>query len=372
MQLFQFEPIRAENGFRMEDYWVWDPSVIRGPDGRWHMFASRWPKWLPFHPGWLVRSEVVRAEAAKPEGPYTFKQVVLAARGPEYWDGCTTHNPTIRFFEGRYFLFYMGSTHPLKDVRSEEGERTLSIEDPRVIVARSMKRIGVAWADNLEGPWHRQDAPLLPTRPGTFYSFLTSNPAPWIHESGQVTMLFKARAWEGHTNGRMSIGVATAPGPLGPYSVIGDKPVFDGGSSREIEDPFLWQDASDGSGFRMVAKDMHGTWSANGVKGGGAYMCSKDALHWMPGMPRVAWRLEIPLAISGKKASESVQMTKMGNIERPFLLMDHNNGTRITHLCAAVSNGHDGWAGATATWNVIIPVRIADGSGLARRTRTPN
>ncbi|MEG2500550.1 MAG: hypothetical protein RSA78_05740, partial [Oscillospiraceae bacterium] len=41
-------------GFSMEGYWVWCGSVIKGEDGKYHMFASRWKKTLPFHPGWGV------------------------------------------------------------------------------------------------------------------------------------------------------------------------------------------------------------------------------------------------------------------------------------------------------------------------------
>src|SRR5688572_1210679 len=59
-------------GFEMEGYWVWCTSVLKGDDGQYHMFASRWPKRLPFHPGWMVGSEVVHATAKSPEGPYKF------------------------------------------------------------------------------------------------------------------------------------------------------------------------------------------------------------------------------------------------------------------------------------------------------------
>src|SRR5205814_477401 len=35
-------------GFQMDGYWVWCSSVVKGDDGLYHMFASRWPKRLPF------------------------------------------------------------------------------------------------------------------------------------------------------------------------------------------------------------------------------------------------------------------------------------------------------------------------------------
>ncbi len=57
----RLQPAPAGGGFAMKDYWVWCGSVIRGEDGRYHMFASRWPKSLPFVPHWVTSSEVVRA-----------------------------------------------------------------------------------------------------------------------------------------------------------------------------------------------------------------------------------------------------------------------------------------------------------------------
>ncbi|MEG2669703.1 MAG: glycosyl hydrolase family 43, partial [Oscillospiraceae bacterium] len=88
-------PAPVGGGFEMEGYWVWCGSVVKGEDDNYHMFASRWSKKYPMHPGWLVASEVVRASSKTPEGPYVFQEVVLPARGAEYWDGRSTHNPHI-------------------------------------------------------------------------------------------------------------------------------------------------------------------------------------------------------------------------------------------------------------------------------------
>ena len=75
---------------------TYDHRIVQGEDGRYHLFAARWPKELPFFDGYKVHSEVVRAASPTPEGPYEFQEVVLPARGAEYWDGRMTHNPTIR------------------------------------------------------------------------------------------------------------------------------------------------------------------------------------------------------------------------------------------------------------------------------------
>ena len=47
--------------FECEGYWAWGSSVVKGDDGKYHMFVSRFPKSLPFHPGWMVASEIVHA-----------------------------------------------------------------------------------------------------------------------------------------------------------------------------------------------------------------------------------------------------------------------------------------------------------------------
>ena len=228
-------------GFQMEGYWVWGSSVAKGDDGLFHMFVSRWPKRLPFHPGWMVASEIVHATSKTAEGPYRFSEVVLPARGPQYWDGRSTHNPKIVRHGKTWILFYMGSTHPFADVDKPE---TLTLDSPYAVIGRSSKRIGVATASSPFGPWTRRDAPVLPTRPGTFYSFLTSNPAPFIDKDGSVLLLFKGR---GHGpkfpyQTPMSIGVARAPHFLGPYTVVSDKPIFSLDTIGEIEDPVLWKD----------------------------------------------------------------------------------------------------------------------------------
>ncbi len=91
----RLQPAPVGGGFAMDDWWVWCGSAARGDDDRYHLFASRWPRALTFTPHWLTNSEIVRAVADTPGGPYTFQEVVLPARGAGYWDGQMTHNPTI-------------------------------------------------------------------------------------------------------------------------------------------------------------------------------------------------------------------------------------------------------------------------------------
>lgn len=320
----------------MEGYWVWCGSVVKGEDGRFHMFASRWPKHLPMHPGWLVASEVVRAAADKPEGPYEFQEVVLPARGAEYWDGRSTHNPHITKHGDTYILYYMGSTHPLNDIA--EGEK-LDLNDPITIVARANKRIGVATSKSVFGPWQRKDAPSLPARSGRFDSFLTSNPAPCVHEDGSVLLIYKARQYEGNSHGKMTIGAARADHYNGRHEVISEEPVFPP-SQFHLEDPFLWKSEQ---GYELIAKDMDG--HICGEKHAGIHACSADGVHWT-------------LAVNPKAYSREIRWddgsaTRQGSFERPFLLFQDG---RPTHLFAATADGPGGFNKAAHTWNMVIPI----------------
>jgi len=332
----KLKPAPLNGGFRMDDYWVWCGSVIQGEDGRFHMFASRWPKWLPMHPGWLVASEVVRAVSDTPEGPYVFQEVVLPARGAQYWDGRSTHNPHIKKIGAMYVLYYMGSTHPLPEPVAGE---TLALDDPRAIVGRANKRIGIAVSRSVFGPWERKDAPIVSTRPGKFDSFLTSNPAPCVKEDGSVLLIYKARRYEGNVHGQMTIGAAAADRFDGPYRVLSEEPVFPP-ERIHIEDPFVWQTPE---GYELIAKDMDGT--IGGEKHGGVHAFSKDGTNWAFS--------ESSKAYSRTIVWEDGTVQTMGSLERPFLLFQ--NG-KPTHLFAAVADGPGGFQRASRTWNMCIPI----------------
>ena len=269
-------PAPMNGGFSMEGYWVWCGSVIRGEDGRYHMFASRWSKEYPMHPGWLVASEIVRAVSDTPEGPYEFQEVVLPARGPQYWDGRSTHNPEITKYGDTYYLYYMGSTHPFPEL---EHPQEMKHEDPLTIVARANKRIGVAVSKSIFGPWERSNKPLFVPRPDHFDNFFVSNPAPCIDRDGGCTMIYKTRTYIENLHapflhGPMSFGIAKSAQCSDGFRSILDQPLF-AGQGIELEDPFIWRDED---GYNLMAKDMKG--NVCGEKMGGIYASSDDGINW--------------------------------------------------------------------------------------------
>jgi hypothetical protein len=182
---------------------------------------------------------------------------------------------------------------------------------------------------------------LLPTKPDTFYSFLTSNPAPWINEDGSVLLIFKSRAYKESFpyHGDMSIGVATAPSIDGPYTVF-DSPIFSKERFGEVEDPFVWKD---NEGYHLLVKDQRG--AITGHKHSGVIAHSPDGLHWALD--------KNPLAYTKTIRWSDGTLMEMGQLERAFGLLQ--NG-KITHLFFATMDGPGGFSNGTKSWNMVVPL----------------
>lgn len=325
--------------FQSEGYWVWGSSVLKSPDGKYHMYVSRFPKSLPFHPGWMVASEIVHAVSDKIQGPYTFSDVALPSRGAQYWDGKSTHNPRIFYHKGKYYLIYMGSTHPFENPTYDE----LTLDSKWCIVGRANKRIGLAVAESPYGPWKRMDEPIIKTEPNTFYSFLTSNPSPVIQEDGSVLMIFKGRHYtDDDKYSSMSLGVAYAKNIEGPYEVLNNKqPIFQVDGQGEAEDPFLWKDSE---GYHIIFKDHVAKFT--GERGGGAMAHSSDGINWTVDPDPKAYSLTVEW--------EDGSIGKQGQLERPFIYFE--NGKPV-YIFFATMDGPGGFENATLSWNMCIPIK---------------
>lgn len=331
-------PAPVGGGFYMLDYWIWCGSVVKGEDNRYHMFASRWPKELGFGAQWLFNCEIVRASSDTPEGPYQFEEVVLGRRGREYFDGMNVHNPYIRKWNNKYYLYYMGTTYggPVPEHEDE-------IDTGRFVEVWNNKRIGLAVSDSVFGPWKRVNQPILEPRDYRFWDCtITSNPAVAILEDGTTYMLYKSRTY---ANSTLMIGVARADRPDGVFQRISDDPIFRfDHPDMHVEDPYLWY--SDGL-FHMIIKDdyKNDCGGVTGKWGSGFYAASKDCIHW--DIP------ENPLVYSREVLWDNGTTTVQCNLERPFVLLDENN--QPTHLFLATGNGIEPYC-FTHSWNMVIPL----------------
>jgi len=224
------QPVPAGAVFQHPDWCIWCGSAVRGDDGNYHLFYSRWPSRLG-HKAWVTHSEVARAVAEKPEGPYRHVEVVLPARGEKFWDGSCTHNPTILRVGKKFCLYYMGNY----------GDGV--VQQPLNWIHRNHQRIGVAIADSPAGPWTRFDKPVVDISADNEApdALMTSNPAVCVRPDGGLLMVYKAVATKGKApfGGPVVHLVATADRPEGPWqknlTPIFTKP----GEHFAAEDPFL-------------------------------------------------------------------------------------------------------------------------------------
>lgn len=340
-----FIPSPLRPAFEMEGWWVWCSSVIK-EHNKFHMFASRWPKHLPFHPGWGVQSEVVRAESDTLEGPYEFKEVVLKERGSGFWDGRSTHNPSIQKHKDTFILFYTGMTYPFPTITEKDNLHHYSKE---WLAARASKRIGIATSSSIYGPWERCDKPVLDIRPGYFDDFFTSNPAPCVKDDGSVLLVYKTRTYKkppyNFTDedmfSSMKLGVAYTDHYLKPFTRLSNKPLFNENEGT-IEDPFIWETEQ---GYSMVAKDWAGTYT-NQV-GAGVFAHSTDGINWHIKKNHTAFSLDIP--------NDKGDTTHFGNMDRPFLYQENGE---FQGLFVAVNDGSDAtFKTLTKSWSTFIPLK---------------
>lgn len=323
----------------MEDYWVWCGSPIKArEDGRYHLFASRWPRSLNFSGHWITNSQIVRASSDTPEGPYRFDGVVLPWRHRKYFDALSTHCPAITEFQGTYYLFYTGITYdfdiPVPERQIWEGKYAEHEELYRL--AWLNKRVGLATSQSIFGPWRRPEKPLIEPRSDSWDAQITSNPTAAIREDGRTVLIYKSRrAWDAP----FQLGVATAPHPSGPYARASADPIF----PSDVEDPFIWWQEER---YHLLMKDFGG--AVGGEEGAGAYATSEDGIHW----ELVKGARPYSRTICWGDGSNSTH----GNVERVSLLCE---GGRPTHLFAAISNGSLPHWQSESTRNICIPLELS-------------
>ena len=100
------QPIPRVSKFTDPGYLVWCGSLIRGDDGKYYLFYSRWPSIEGFK-GWVTHCEIALAVSDHLTGPFKPLKVILPPREKGYWDSDVTHNPNIQKFDGKYYLYYL-------------------------------------------------------------------------------------------------------------------------------------------------------------------------------------------------------------------------------------------------------------------------
>lgn len=335
-----------------QDYHIWGASVVKGYDEKYHMYYSRW-KYDLGHMGWVTDSEIAYAVADKAEGPYRGLNVALSARGKEFWDGTTTHNPTVIKKDGNYYLYYMGTTSHVK------AEQPTTMKNKDWWIYRNNQRIGVAWSKNPEGPWQRLDYPIIDVdkNPKAPDALMTSNPAINIGPNDEIFAVYKVvgkqkgwkpidlnsnESYQVSKGDRVRYMIAFAKNPLGPFKKHSETIFELKGAEKEhmiAEDPYVW---SQNGTYYTVVCDIQGRFT--GDKGAFALMTSENGYDWNQAKHPLVLPSRILLA-DGTKTDYK--------LERPQLLIEDGIPTYLFGALGITVNGiHRGHA-----CNLRVPLK---------------
>jgi len=310
------QPVPASSKFGLDSFMVWCGSAVKGNDGKYYLFYSRWPR-ASTHQAWVTHSEVAVAVSNKPTGPFKHVKVVLPKRDKKYWDADVTHNPTVYKFGKKYYLYYMGNYG--------NGEWWNH---------RNHQRIGVAVANNPLGPWKRFDKPIIDTSYKSFDHLMAANPAIVKRPDGKYLMIYKG-VGEGKMpfGGVVLHGAAIANNPEGPFVKQPNRIFVKDTVKFAAEDPFVWYQQGK---YWAIVKDFKGSFTKAGLSL--ALFESSDGLDWKPAKNTLVSTVQIPWVDGVKKVTK---------LERPQLLIE--NGIPTVLFCA-VYDGDD-------NYNVAIPLK---------------
>ncbi len=267
-----------EQVFKDDDWINWCFSVVKGEDGLYHAYTSRWqPNNLML---WRDDSRIHHAVSENPEGPFTVK-AELSQLLEEPWASQSVHNPMVKKLKGRYYLYYA----------SFDENRTHTIS--------------VAVSDRAGGPWRPgKNNPLVAERAANAWDALPTNPTAVETEDGRIVMVYRAWDGDGEEKTKRKLGIAIADDPEGPFV----RPENNIISDYHLEDPDIWKENGK---YWIIAKDMVG--EVTGKNGAGIILESEDAITWKLSDPVLAYERKINWADGSS--------TPYARVERPNVLV---------------------------------------------------
>jgi len=321
------QPIPTMAKFINDTSFIWCGTMVKSHiDQKYHLFYSRWSRKLGMA-AWVTKSEVAHAVSDSPFGPFQFRDIALPVRGKEYWDGMVTHNPTVQFYDGKYYLYYTGNYGDGKITGTQLNW-----------THRNHQRIGVAVADNPNGPWKRFDKPIIDVSKDSTAADaqMMANPSVTQMPDCRYLMVYKAvgKKRPQPFGGPVVHLTAIADKPEGPF-VKQYKPIFTAENvDFPAEDPFVWyQDNC----YYAIVKDLKGSFTNAGRSL--VLFYSLDGLDWKLAKNPLVSDLTI------KWADGTTQ--KLEALERPQLFFE--KGKMVALLCAVNETlGH--------SYNVQIPL----------------
>ena len=245
--VFRFEPLAASSpshtpGLRTvdpatgEQVSSWGGSVLRGDDGKWHMWAAEMTHGVGIK-AWLTNSQVVHAVANEPDSarPHQFTRKEVVA--PVF-----AHEPTVaRAPTGEFVMFYTtnfaetpGSQCGPPCTCGNNGTSCLSCPNDQQCTwpdPRSPLSTRMTWSNSTDGPWSKPVLVPAPTAGDT-------NLACLIRKNSSLVCL-----------GRPGLGLMIGSHWRDVKTYTWHHP---GGTPIQGEDPMVWQDPNDSAVLHAV------------------------------------------------------------------------------------------------------------------------
>ncbi|TWT71383.1 family 43 glycosylhydrolase [Crateriforma conspicua] len=261
-----------------------DPSDIIRVDDTYYVWYSRGK----ISPGYDANVWY----ATSSDGVHWTEQGQALAKGtPGDWDGASVFTPNILVAEGRYWLFYTGTSRKFQKGFNPDS------------------KIGVAVSESPDGPWSRVgDGPVVTNseHKKDFDSHLVDD-ACLVAREGKYWLYYKGRQL-GKGPGQTQMGVAVAKDPQGPYVKHAANPVIPGNHEvlvwpqgggvaamigttgpKEITNSIMY--AADRIRFTKTHRVISGPWA------GGVYRADDFQMDYAGGPPR--WGIEIGRPVKG-------------------------------------------------------------------------
>ena len=328
---------------------VWGGSVIKGEDNKYHMLYSTWESgdsFPNFGNSWVVHSKIAYAVSDYPDRDFKFQKIVLQGKALDgdstAWDAQMVHNPHVKKFNNKYYLYYVGS----KDPGAQAKNSTEEFLNKRNRVQQN-QCIGViefnSFEELVDGKYKRFNTPILKPRtrvktnnvidrspPSTKAkpdNLIVVNPSVVQRPSdGKYLLYFKGNIYDPHWRGVH--GVAFSNFPRGPFTAIDDF-VFDirnvDGSIASGEDPYVWYHKRHHK-FYVVLKDFTGRITKG--EPGLAILESVDGVKWTRPKNSFFMKKEVIL--------NSGDTIKVNRLERPQLLIDDNDDPKVLYSACAI------------------------------------
>lgn len=331
----RLRPVDSSNILIDPGYYTWCGSAIRGEDGRYYLFYSRWPNG-PRTPdddslnrifngfkGWQKYSEIAIAVSERPTGPYRHLKTILKGDfSADRWDRYTFHNPQVNRFNGRYYLYFI--SNGFND--NMWFTRQLTPEQLHWYKYNCTQRIGVASSPDiggfLDGSFRRKPEHLM--MPDSVRTWeVTVNPSVTQGPDGRFYMMYKSRKPD---LGHMTFWMAVAPTPEGPFTHYSEVSTS---ADMACEDPYLWYD-SRRRRFYAIAKYFSRTGTLAPEFGSLVLLTSTDGRAWV-----AARHALVSLRRLRFRDGHEERLT---HLERPFLLFDPKGRMQALFAAAAVKS----------------------------------